>query len=108
MATERRASQRFDVTELSFLSKPGESRAGLLIDISREGAKIEFIEPLTQVQHGFRAGDRVALAIDELGELTGEVARVTDKRVIVTFDADEVEKEMLAAEIQGAVRIARL
>lgn len=108
MATERRTAQRYDVSELSFLSKPGESRAGLLIDISREGAMVEFIEPLTQVHHGFRPGDRVGLSIDELGEVTGRVSRTTEKRVAVTFDADEVEKDMLAAEIQGAVKIARL
>src|SRR5690606_37457305 len=79
MATERRTAQRYDVSELSFVTKPGESRAGLLVDISREGAMIEFIEPLAQVHHGFRPGDRVNLSIDELGEVTGRVSRTTEK-----------------------------
>ena len=104
MVNERRAAKRFDITELIFVSKPGESRAGLLVDVSKRGAGVEFVEPLTHVAHGFEAGDAVNLVIDELGELPGRVTRATARHVAVEFQADDQEQEMLVADIEAAFK----
>lgn len=107
MVTERRAAKRFDITQLIFVSKPGESRAGLLVDVSRGGASVEFVEPLTHHAHGFEVGDAVILLIDELGELPGRVTRAEDKHLAIEFRADDQEKEMLVAEIEAAYHALR-
>ncbi|PIW28964.1 MAG: hypothetical protein COW30_06195 [Rhodospirillales bacterium CG15_BIG_FIL_POST_REV_8_21_14_020_66_15] len=99
---ERRAARRFDLSELIFVSTPAETRTGLLCDISRQGAQIEFSELLGRVHHGFAVGDAVELKIDELGELPGVVSRLTEKGVAIEFRIDTQQQEMLRAEIQEA------
>ena len=107
MVKERRNAERFDITELIFVTKPGESRAGLLVDVSSQGAGVEFVDPLVHVAHGFKPGDAVNLMIDQLGELPGRVARATDKKIAIEFQVDDQEQEMLVAEIEAAYRDLR-
>lgn len=102
MAMERRTARRFDLSELIFVSSPAETRAGLLRNISRRGAEIEFSDSLGRVTHGFAEDQAVDLMVDGLGELPGTVSRVTDKGVAVAFRLDDQEQEMLRAEIQEA------
>ena len=101
MTEDRRAARRFDISELIFVSNDRQTRAGLLRDVSRQGAQVEFSDPLGRVQHGFVAGDAVDLMIDELGEIPATVQRLTDKGVAVEFRIDDQEQEMLRAEIQS-------
>jgi hypothetical protein len=102
MHVERRTARRFDISELIFVSSAKETRAGLLRNISRLGADVEFAEPLGRVQHGFAEGEAIELKIDGLGELPGTISRITDKGVAVTFQIDDQQQEMLRAEIQEA------
>ncbi len=102
MSEERRTARRFDLTELMFVTSAGETRAGLLRDISRLGAQVEFSEILGRMEHGFSIGDEVFLQIDGVGELPGRVQRLTDKGVAIEFRIDDQEQEMLRAEIQEA------
>lgn len=102
MSEERRAARRFDITELIFVSSPTETRAGLLRDISKQGAQVEFSGILGRVEHAFVEGGAVALRIDGVGELPGIVSRLTTKGVAIEFRIDDQEQEMLRAEIQEA------
>ena len=96
MPQERRAARRFDITELR------ETRTGLLRDISRQGAQVEFSDILGRTQHAFAAGDAVNLRVDGLGELPGVISRLTGKGVAIEFRIDGERQEMLRAEIQEA------
>lgn len=102
MPQERRAARRFDISELIFVSSKAETRTGLLRDISRQGAQVEFSDILGRTQHAFAAGDAVDLRIDGLGELPGVVSRLTGKGVAIEFRIDGTQQEMLRAEIQEA------
>ncbi|MEQ9556864.1 MAG: PilZ domain-containing protein [Rhodospirillales bacterium] len=102
MPEERRAARRFDISELIFVSSKAETRTGLLRDISRQGAQVEFSDILGRTQHAFAAGDTVDLRIDGLGELPGIVSRLTGKGVAIEFRIDDAQQEMLRAEIQEA------
>ncbi|MEP5719838.1 MAG: PilZ domain-containing protein [Alphaproteobacteria bacterium] len=102
MPQERRAARRFDITELIFVSSSRESRTGLLRDISRQGAQVEFSDILGRTQHAFAAGDTVNLRVDGLGELPGVISRLTGKGVAIEFRIDGERQEMLRAEIQEA------
>ena len=102
MAQERRAAKRFDIHELIFVAGSEETRAGLLMNISPQGAQVEFSEPLTRSHHHFAVGEPVDLQIEELGELSAQVNRIWDKGVALEFRIDGQEQEMLLAEIQEA------
>ncbi len=106
MPEERRAARRFDITELIFVSSPAETRAGLLRDISKQGAQVEFSGILGRVEHSFAEGDSVGLRVDGLGELPGVVSRLTNKGAAIEFRIDDQEQEMLRAEIQEAFETA--
>lgn len=102
MPQERRAARRFDISELIFVASSTETRTGLLRDISRQGAQVEFSDILGRIQHTFAVGDAVDLRIDGLGELPGAVSRLTGKGVAIEFRIDDAQQEMLRAEIQEA------
>lgn len=106
MTQERRATTRFDIHELIFVSSDAETRAGLLMNISPQGAQVEFSEPLARNHHHFTVGDPVDLQIEELGELSAQVNRTWEKGVAVEFRIDGQEQEMLLAEIQEAFAAA--
>jgi len=102
MSEEKRNTKRFDITELIFVSSSRETRTGLLRDISRQGAQVEFSDILGRTQHAFAAGDAVHLRVDGLGELPGVISRLTGKGVAIEFRIDGERQEMLRAEIQEA------
>lgn len=102
MSDERRVAERFDLAKLIFVSKPEDTRGGLLLDISVTGAQVEFVAPLGTVHHRFEEGDEVNLVIDDLGEVAGTIVRALEKTVALRFRADDARQQELIAEVKIA------
>ncbi len=102
MSDERRAGERFDMTEMIFVSGGGKARAGLLIDLSPKGAQVDFSDPLGRTPHQFAEGETVELIVDSIGEMPATVRRVTEKGLALEFQIDDQQQEMMVAEIEAA------
>ena len=100
--TEHRDRQRLDLSKLAFAKRGDYARGGLLEDISSSGARLEFVNPVGEVEHSFAAGERVSIEIDGFDSLRGEVTRVSETGIAVRFDPESSDEDELIAEIMAA------
>ncbi len=107
MADERRVAARYGFAKLIFVSKPGETRGGLLVDISESGAQVELLAPMETVTHSFTIDDEVELVVDDLGMLPSRVTRAMPKHIALEFHIDGDQQRKLVGDIKTAFEKAR-
>lgn len=105
MTEEHRVHTRYPLSRLAFAvgKSDGESHGGVLVNISTGGAMIDLAAPMRQVSHDFEPGMTVDVIIDEFPPLDGDIVRVTEKSIAVSFFPDTVDQKALMAEIMTAM-----
>jgi len=105
MMENQRAHTRYPVSRLVFaVGKSGdESHGGVLINVSTGGAMIELTAPMRRVSHEFEPGMTVDVIIDEFPPLEGDIVRVTEKNIAVSFFPDTVDQKALMTQIMTAM-----
>lgn len=89
MGIEHRDSQRIAVSRLAFARDGDKAHGGLLRDLSRSGAYIEFHYPMGRVEHSFQAGEAIELILDNGMTVTGKAARIDPEGIALEFDAHD-------------------
>lgn len=102
MSDELRSRTRIDLSRLAFAKDGKEARGGLLKNISASGCALQFANPIGKVDHPFKVGQKLELEIADIGNLQGEVMRVTEKSIALKFISGTTESDALIAWIMAA------
>lgn len=101
MRSENRTSPRVSLSRLAFAKEGDKAHGGLLRDVSRSGAFIEFYYPMGRVEHSFEAGDMIELTLDDGPTVTGKAVRIEPEGIAVAFDPIVEHIEAIKAMIEA-------
>jgi hypothetical protein len=99
MSIDNRQSPRIEISRLAFAKEGDKAHGGLLRDVSRNGAFIEFYYPMGRVEHGFKAGDKIELTLDDGPTVMGSAVRIEENGIAVAFEQDDAHVKGIDAMI---------
>lgn len=96
-----RARERIDFNRMVLLTGEQEY-GGYIHDISANGISVGFVSPDDQINHTFKQGDSITVAIENIGAVTGNVVRITEDSLAVALNMSGEDEEKFIAQIKGA------
>lgn len=99
MGRDGREQLRIGITKLAYAKSGETTQAGLLTNLSANGARIEFIMPLTEITHPYKNGDKIELIIDKMATIPANVVWCSNNELALNFTLTDEEEEGLIASM---------
>ncbi len=98
----KRRHERYPTDKRANLRDGKRHRTGTVTDISAGGLAMDLDSDMDP--DGLGLDDPVDLDVEDMSELTGQVARTFDDGLAVQFDLDEMDESRIVDEIMNSVR----